>query len=251
MSIRLMSIVWDIPWPSQSALLVALKLADYANEEGGSIHPARETLAKHAQTSLATVKRILAGFRDVGLLKVVGEGGKGPRSTTRYEFDLRMLMRLHDGYDEIQRSEEAADKFVIIARSTGCGEEEAQGEPLKAVSGSLGKLRGSPAKISGSIDEPRNTTLEPPSRNTTCAHAREDSNFDLKSEVVNFAERISSAETVGDIDELWPEIKSRKRIYAPSDFAMLKRMANERVREIELMAAQRLTDRITGEASGG
>lgn len=90
-----------------------------------------------------------------------------------------------------------------------------------------------------------------PSKEPPCARAREDSNFDLKSEVVNFAERISSAEMVGDIDELWPEIKSRKRIYAPSDFAMLKRMANERVREIELMAAQRLTDRITGEASGG
>lgn len=200
MSIRLMSIVWDIPWPSQSALLVALKLADYANEEGGSIHPARETLAKHAQTSLATVKRILAGFRDVGLLKVVGEGGKGPRSTTRYEFDLRMLMRLHDGYDEIQRSEEAADKFVIIARSTGCGEEEAQGEPLKAVSGSLGKLRGSPAKISGSIDEPRNTTLEPPSRNTTCAHAREDFSNGSKSEV----KRAVANHVIRDSDVSWP-----------------------------------------------
>lgn len=184
MSIRLMTIVWDIPWPSQSALLVALKLADYANEEGGSIHPSRDTLAKHAQASLATVKRILGGFRDCGLLKVVEEGGKGPRSTTRYEFDVRALMRLHDGYDEIQRDEETAEKFIIVQKTPvdDCGKEEAQSEPLSSERGSIGELRGSPGKIRGSIDEPRNTTLEPPSRNTT-ARAREDFSNGLKSEV--------------------------------------------------------------------
>jgi len=179
-----MSIVWDIPWPSQSTLLIALKLADYANDEGGSIHPARDTLAKHAQASLATVKRILAGFREVGLLTVIEEGGKGPRSTTQYEFNLRMLMRLHDGYDEIQRDEEAADRFVIVQKSAvdDCGKEGAQSEPLSDGSGSPDELRGSPGKIRGSIGEPRNTTLEPPSR-TTNARAREDSKSGLKSEV--------------------------------------------------------------------
>lgn len=185
MSIRLMSIVWDIPWPSQSALLVALKLADYANDEGGSIHPARDTLAKHAQTSLATVKRTLAGFRDVGLLKVVEEGGKGPRSTTVYEFDVRMLMRLHDGYDEIQRAENAADGFVIVQKQPveDGGEKGLTVSPLLSTSGSSDELRGSPEKIRGSIDEPRNTTLEPPSR-TTNARAREDFKSGLKSEGV-------------------------------------------------------------------
>lgn len=184
MSIRLMSIVWDIPWPSQSALLVALKLADYANDEGGSIHPSRDTLAKHAQASLATVKRILGGFRDCGLLKVVEEGGKGPRSTTRYEFDVRALMRLHDGYDEIQRDEEAAEKFVIVQKHPvdDCGKEGAHSEPLNPERGSIGEFRGSSEKISGSIGEPRNTTLDPPSRNTT-ARAREDFSNGSKSEV--------------------------------------------------------------------
>lgn len=177
MSIRLMTIVWDIPWPSQSALLIALKLADYANDEGGSIHPARDSLAQHAQTSLATVKRILAGFRDVGLLEVLEEGGRGPRSTTKYAFNLPMLMRLHDGYDEIQRDENAAEKFVIVVKNPvdACGEDEAHHEPLKSLRGSPAKLRGSPGKISGSIDEPRNTTLEPPSRTLSA-----DSNFGLE-----------------------------------------------------------------------
>lgn len=186
MSIRLMTIVWDIPWPSQSALLVALKLADYANDEGGSIHPARDTLAKHAQTSLATVKRILAAFRDVGLLSVVQEGGKGPRSTTKYEFNLRQLMRLHDGYDEIQRAENTADGFVIVPTEAvdDGGEKRLTTSPLEAGRGSPDELRGSPEKIRGSIDEPRNTTLEPSSRSSTSRErASEDSNSDLNSEV--------------------------------------------------------------------
>lgn len=183
-----MSIVWDIPWPSQSALLVALKLADYANDEGGSIHPARDTLAKHAQTSLATVKRTLAAFRDVGLLRVVEEGGKGPRSTTVYEFDVRVLMRLHDGYDEIKRAENASDGFVIVSKETvdSCGEKGLTVSPILSTRGSPDELRGSPEKIRGSIDEPRNTTLEPPSR-TTNARAREDLKSGLKSEGVRAA----------------------------------------------------------------
>lgn len=174
MSIRLMSIVWDIPWPSQSALLIALKLADYANDEGGSIHPARETLSKHAQTSLATTKRVLAAFRDVGLLRVVSEGGKGRGKTTKYEFDLKQLMRLHDGYDELERHESEPERFVIVVKSPvdACGQVEAQADPLNPLRGSLESFRGSLGKINGSIDEPRTTNLDPPIR-TTIAHARE------------------------------------------------------------------------------
>lgn len=219
MSIRLMSIVWDIPWPSQSALLVALKLADYANDEGGSIHPARDTLAKHAQTSLATVKRVLAAFRDVGLLKVVEQGGKGQRSTTVYEMDLRVLMRLHDGYDEIQRAEDAADGFVIIQKSTGCGKEEAHREPLESARGSPDELRGSPEKIRGSIGEPRNTTLDPPSRLTTSRErASEEFLNDGKSEVKTSVARFDITPSDGAAWDQWLQfLRTRER----EDLAML------------------------------
>jgi hypothetical protein len=224
MSIRLMTIVWDIPWPSQSALLVALKLADYANDEGGSIHPSRDTLAKHAHASLATVKRILAGFREVGLLKVVQEGGKGPRSTTRYEFNMRLLMRLHDGYDEIQRAEDAADGFVVVEKSTACGKEEAHSEPLSSTRGSPDDLRGSSEKIRGSIDEPRNTTLEPPSRNTTYARERASEDFlnDGKSEVKRALSRFEITSADGTAWVQWLQfLRKRDR----EDLAMLAEAA--------------------------
>lgn len=223
MSIRLMSIVWDIPWPSQSALLVALKLADYANDEGGSIHPARDTLAKHAQTSLATVKRILSAFRDVGLLEVVEEGGRGPRSTTVYRMNLRLLMRLHDGYDEIQRAADASDGFVIVEKSTACGEEEAHGEPLSSARGSPDELRGSPEKIRGSIDEPRNTTLDPPSRNTTSRErASEEFLNDGKSEVKREVPRFDVTPANGTAWAQWLQfLRKRDR----EDLAMLAEAA--------------------------
>lgn len=97
MSIRIMSQVWEIRFPTQSQLLIALKLADFANDEGGSIYPSRSRLADEAQCSETTVKVALRGFRSIGLLKVTQEGGKGPRDTTHYAWDLRLLKALADG----------------------------------------------------------------------------------------------------------------------------------------------------------
>lgn len=187
MSIRLMSIVWDIPWPSQSALLIALKLADYANDEGGSIHPRRDTLAKHAQTSLATVKRTLAAFRDVGLLTVVEEGGMGRGHSTKYEMNIGLLMRLHDGYAELQRDENDPHKFVICARSAvdiddeKAAQKAAHSEPLNSLGAHQERLAAQSTGVSGSIDEPRTTNLDPPITTTSRAsgRAREDFKFGL------------------------------------------------------------------------
>lgn len=184
MSIRLMTIVWDIPWPSQSALLIALKLADYANDEGGSIHPKRDTLARHAQTSLATVKRTLAAFRDVGLLSVVQEGGMGRGHSTKYEMNVGLLMRLHDGYAEIQRDESDPHKFVVIERGepvensgSKAAQNEAHREPLELLEAHQERLAAQSTGLSGSIDEPRTTNLDPPITTTSRAKARSREDF--------------------------------------------------------------------------
>lgn len=178
MSIRLMSVVWDIPWPSQSALLIALKLADYANDEGGSIHPRRDTLAKHAQTSLATVKRTLAAFREIGLLSVVEEGGMGRGNATKYALNVPLLMRLHDGYETVQRDEIDPHKYVIAARSAVENDDEkaaqngAHSEPLNGLGAHQERLAAQSTGISGSIDEPRTTNLNPPITTTSRASSR-------------------------------------------------------------------------------
>jgi hypothetical protein len=97
MSIALMSVVWEIEWPTQSQLLIALKLADYANDDGSSIYPARETLGRKARCSLATVSATLKAFRDIGLLEVVRQGGQGPGSTTEYKLNISLLLDLAMG----------------------------------------------------------------------------------------------------------------------------------------------------------
>ena len=60
MSIKLMSIVWEVPFPTATQMLVCLKLADYANDDGTSIFPANTTRIGIA------LKRIGCAIRDKG-----------------------------------------------------------------------------------------------------------------------------------------------------------------------------------------
>lgn len=109
MSIKLMGYVWDVTWPTQSQLLIALKLADHANNEGGQVYPAKATIARQAQCSESTVQNALRAFRDCGLLHVVKEGGTGPRSPTVYTINVELLAglsaikaQLQGGSDKIE-----------------------------------------------------------------------------------------------------------------------------------------------------
>ena len=70
---------------------VALKLADYANDAGGNVWPALDTVAEHTEVSKSTVQRSIKEMLASGLLELEREGGKGPGSTTRYRFNLRCL----------------------------------------------------------------------------------------------------------------------------------------------------------------
>jgi hypothetical protein len=92
MSIRLMSIVWDIRWPTQNHLLVMLKLADHANDEGSKVWPAVATIADQAQCSERTVQNVLKAFRESGLVNVLKSGGGA--SPTIYALNVSLLNAL-------------------------------------------------------------------------------------------------------------------------------------------------------------
>ena len=182
MSIRLMSLVWEIQFPTQSQLLAALKLADFANDEGGSIYPSRNRLAFHCQCSETTVKVVLRAFRECGLLTVVKEGGNGPRDTTEYAFDMDLLRSLADGRctitgggEELEIAwPEAGDNSVDNPQNKGA-EKGADSAPLEPQGGGSDELRGrnAPAKGAASRPQPtilRNTNIDPSSRE--CASAR-------------------------------------------------------------------------------
>lgn len=97
MSIRLMSMVWDVKFPTQAQKLIALKLADYASDYGGSVFPAVNTMADQVGCDDRTVQRVLKAFRDCGLIELVKEGGKHARDTNEWAIDVAMLAKLASG----------------------------------------------------------------------------------------------------------------------------------------------------------
>jgi len=73
---------------------VLLKLIDACEDDGSRIFPAISTIARAAQCSTRQVQRELKAFLDIGLIRLVREGGKGPRSTNEYALDLDVLQQL-------------------------------------------------------------------------------------------------------------------------------------------------------------
>lgn len=141
MSIRIMTLVWDVRFPTQSQLLIALKLADFANDVGGSIYPSRNRLAEDAQCSPSTVKNTLRMFREIGLIHVLKEGGNGPRDTTEYALNIRLLTALSRGECTIDTTgEEVEIKWV---------NKGAEFDPLDDVRGQTEPLRGQNNDLKG------------------------------------------------------------------------------------------------------
>lgn len=92
MSVRAMAVVWTWPLPSTEKLL-ALALADFADDAGGSIYPAVETMAAKTGQSDRNVRRLLRKLEARGLLVVeLPGGGRSSRTgrgwTTRYRLVL-------------------------------------------------------------------------------------------------------------------------------------------------------------------
>src|SRR4051812_40671604 len=98
MSVRVMALVYSARFGSRNNVTpavrkaVALKLADYASDDGSRVFPSVATIAAQTEISDRTVQRALMGFVEEGLLKIVRKGGG--RHTTEYAFDLKFLLTL-------------------------------------------------------------------------------------------------------------------------------------------------------------
>lgn len=80
--------------------LVLLKLIDACEDDGSRIFPAIATVARAAQCSDRQVQREIRAFVEIGLLRMVREGGKGRRSTNEYAMNLDVLAAIaKDGWD--------------------------------------------------------------------------------------------------------------------------------------------------------
>lgn len=88
MGIKLTNMVWDCPDFTGADLILALVLADRADDAtGAKLYAGLEWYAKRSRQSSRTVRRQLSRFRDIGWLLVDGglKGGHG--KTTQYRIN--------------------------------------------------------------------------------------------------------------------------------------------------------------------
>lgn len=94
MSIECSHVVWSRNFSGASRKMVAVKLADHADDKGRGIWPSVETIAAKCDLSCRTVQRVLSDFVKEGILRVVSDGGNGPGDTRRYDFDMGIVRSL-------------------------------------------------------------------------------------------------------------------------------------------------------------
>lgn len=90
-----MRLCFRIEFPTAAMKLVALKLADCANDDGENIYPSVGRIERETGLGASTVRNVLRMFQEAGLLEIVAEahGNKWGRSTTIRRFDVE---HLHD-----------------------------------------------------------------------------------------------------------------------------------------------------------
>ncbi|HLO74857.1 MAG TPA: helix-turn-helix domain-containing protein [Magnetospirillum sp.] len=93
MSISVMAMVWKADLPS-SAKLVLLRLADFANDDGGSIFPAVSTVAVECGMGERTVQDQLRALEAKGVLCLVREAVCATRRPREYRIDMPTLAAL-------------------------------------------------------------------------------------------------------------------------------------------------------------
>jgi hypothetical protein len=92
MSLRALNIVWDAPIKPASLKLVALALADWSNDQGGSLHPSMSAIARKTGISRCQAQRLVQEMKAAGVLSVLANHfGGDPGTTPQYHLDLNRI----------------------------------------------------------------------------------------------------------------------------------------------------------------
>lgn len=87
-----MALVWDNFNRGGSEKLAMLALADWCNDQGGSLHPSISTIAKKINVSESQARRIIHGFINEGFLTVIANhGGGNPGQSRHYMLNIEKL----------------------------------------------------------------------------------------------------------------------------------------------------------------
>lgn len=177
MSVHISSLVWRAKLGKATRKTVALKLADCADDKGGSVYPSLMRIAEEAECGRTTVHLNLKDFVGAGLLEVVEQGGGGAGDTTRYRFVMPVLRGLAEGELVVVDTDEGmrivpagtepdgdGGKGSEFERSNGSEPEpfsEGKGSAAEHEGFSHRTLKGSAAEPEPSITRQGTVTLPP------------------------------------------------------------------------------------------
>lgn len=208
MSIAIMSQLFKAHLGSTGRKMLAVRLADFADDDGKGIWPTVGRLARETELSERTVQRTLAEFVDEGLLIVVKKGGSRPGEGTRYDFNMAVLARLPS-------SKSVADGCHGVTHDTVT--------PV------------TPATATGDTDDSygchrdTQTVIEPPIEPSEREGARE---ADLKEDDRKELERRYKALEIGRHRNPWPKVLKSSTRWGFDQFLKLspadRRLAEER-----------------------
>lgn len=92
MSVRVMALVWENFNRGGSEKLAMLALADWCNDDGGSLHPSISAVARKINVSEKQARRIIHKFIDEGYLLVVANHyGGDPGQSRHYNLNVSLL----------------------------------------------------------------------------------------------------------------------------------------------------------------
>ena len=83
-------------WGGQTRRLLALTIADKANEDGSGVYASVRTLARDAEISEATARRALREFEEQGVLRKVGERPCANGATNIYDLQIDAIEAMGD-----------------------------------------------------------------------------------------------------------------------------------------------------------
>jgi hypothetical protein len=113
MSIHVISLVLKRQITPASHKLVAIKLADCASDDGSRVFPALATVAAEAGVSIDTARRAITDLKKIGVLRLIKQGGSGPRSTNEFAFDMDALWALPKVQAEAPEAEVAEAEYDV------------------------------------------------------------------------------------------------------------------------------------------
>ncbi len=131
MSNKMQALVEDVTFGCPGSKGIIRKLADWADDDGGLIFPAVETIARKTETSKRFVQMCLADWREMKLLIVVRQGGGGPRRTTEYRINLKLIYELLSGKKIIARETVKKMKRMVLKDAPVDENKGAAAAPIK------------------------------------------------------------------------------------------------------------------------